>query len=319
VKLLFATDLHGSTLVLKKAILVANEFDVDLVVLGGDFSGKRLVPILSHGSESFVVYEPFVMSGEAGGAVEIALPGPTLSKTQIAATLDRLEGKGHYWHFLTPDEFDSISSDRDYLTNLFEDRISERILTWARIVTEELDDGRRCIWMGGNDDDERVISRVTTKDLARFEYSENIVVEVEGFQILSYGKTNLTGFDTPRELSDNGQILRDLENIGQSVLSWSKCICNIHSPPQKCGKLDSVSAPNGLGFLSVGSTDVRKFIERYQPIVQLAGHIHEGRGISKIGMTSLFNPGSEYHIGKLNAFVLDIQGSEVKESLLVER
>lgn len=41
----------------------------------------------------------------------------------------------------------------------------------------------------------------------------------------------------------------------------------------------------------VGSLEVRKFIEKYQPALCLCGHIHEGRGVGSIGRTKVANPG----------------------------
>ena len=40
-----------------------------------------------------------------------------------------------------------------------------------------------------------------------------------------------------------------------------------------------------------GSRSVRSFIEDYQPILAVSGHIHEARGTDQIGSTLLVNPG----------------------------
>ena len=41
-----------------------------------------------------------------------------------------------------------------------------------------------------------------------------------------------------------------------------------------------------------GSRTIRSFIEDYQPLLALSGHIHEARGTDRIGSTVLVNPGS---------------------------
>jgi Icc-related predicted phosphoesterase len=41
----------------------------------------------------------------------------------------------------------------------------------------------------------------------------------------------------------------------------------------------------------VGSRSIRRFIERRQPLLAFAGHIHEARGIDTIGATIVCNPG----------------------------
>ncbi|MBN2117454.1 MAG: hypothetical protein JW730_12835 [Anaerolineales bacterium] len=45
------------------------------------------------------------------------------------------------------------------------------------------------------------------------------------------------------------------------------------------------------GNVHVGSKAVRKFIERYQPLICFTGHIHEGTGIHQMGNTRIINPG----------------------------
>jgi Icc-related predicted phosphoesterase len=41
----------------------------------------------------------------------------------------------------------------------------------------------------------------------------------------------------------------------------------------------------------VGSKPLRRYIDRYQPIVVLSGHIHESPGTDTIGKTLVVNPG----------------------------
>jgi Icc-related predicted phosphoesterase len=56
----------------------------------------------------------------------------------------------------------------------------------------------------------------------------------------------------------------------------------------------------------VGSTAVRDAIQKYQPPLSVHGHIHESRGVAKIGRTRTVNPGSSYGDGVLQAALLDI-------------
>ncbi|WP_252901414.1 metallophosphoesterase family protein [Vulcanisaeta sp. JCM 14467] len=41
----------------------------------------------------------------------------------------------------------------------------------------------------------------------------------------------------------------------------------------------------------IGSKSVRKLIEDIKPLVVLCGHVHESRGIDKLGSTVIVNPG----------------------------
>jgi hypothetical protein len=58
-----------------------------------------------------------------------------------------------------------------------------------------------------------------------------------------------------------------------------------HCPPRDT-KLDKLS--NGE---HIGSTSVRKFVEKQKPDLVISGHVHEAQGIDKVGSTTLVNTG----------------------------
>jgi Icc-related predicted phosphoesterase len=62
----------------------------------------------------------------------------------------------------------------------------------------------------------------------------------------------------------------------------------------------------GAVMKAVGSTAVREAIQRYQPPLSVHGHIHESRGVAKLGRTLALNPGSSYSDGTLQAAVIDL-------------
>jgi Icc-related predicted phosphoesterase len=43
-RLFFATDLHGSEVCFRKFLAAAKVYEPDVLILGGDFAGKGLVP-----------------------------------------------------------------------------------------------------------------------------------------------------------------------------------------------------------------------------------------------------------------------------------
>ena len=45
-RLYFATDLHGSERTYRKFINAGKFYDVDILVMGGDITGKLLIPII---------------------------------------------------------------------------------------------------------------------------------------------------------------------------------------------------------------------------------------------------------------------------------
>lgn len=68
----------------------------------------------------------------------------------------------------------------------------------------------------------------------------------------------------------------------------------------------------------VGSTSVRKVIEKLQPLAGLHGHIHESRGLTKIGKTQCFNPGSEYVTVFLRGLILNVRDKKIDNYAFTE-
>jgi len=64
----------------------------------------------------------------------------------------------------------------------------------------------------------------------------------------------------------------------------------------------------------VGSQTVRKFIERYQPLICFTGHIHEGAVIDQVGRTMIVNPGplSQGHYAYADVSYRGIQTLEIR-------
>ena len=86
--------------------------------------------------------------------------------------------------------------------------------------------------------------------------------------------------------------------------------------PQLTEDMSTVMAGGQPVLIPVGSTAVRSAIEQYQPIASLHGHIHEGRGVTKIGRTLVVNPGSEYPDGILRGALIDFNNEGIKGYVL---
>jgi Icc-related predicted phosphoesterase len=86
-------------------------------------------------------------------------------------------------------------------------------------------------------------------------------------------------------------IAKDLEELRKSV-DPKKTIFVFHAPPYNT-KLDVLHTGD-----HVGSTSIREFIEKTQPLLTLHGHIHESSRMSgsfqdRIGKTLCINPGND--------------------------
>ena len=140
----------------------------------------------------------------------------------------------------------------------------------------------------GNCDNPDFLSEIEAADVS----VEGTIAFHDGIAICgSGGGTKFTG-TTPFE-RDEDEILSDYDVVENASADsadenghWSNLILIMHNPPKEteCDKL-----PNGV---HVGSEKLRAYIEKRAPFLVVTGHIHESAGISKIGETTVINPGS---------------------------
>jgi Icc-related predicted phosphoesterase len=103
-------------------------------------------------------------------------------------------------------------------------------------------------------------------------------------------------------------------------------IFNLHSPPYRIGIDEApelkpdfavVTVGGQPKMIPVGSRAVRTLIEEVQPLAALHGHIHESRGVARIGRTTCINPGSTYAEGVLDGCIVTLRGDKVRNAQIV--
>jgi hypothetical protein len=103
--------------------------------------------------------------------------------------------------------------------------------------------------------------------------------------VFGCGGSNITPMDTPTELEED-ELRRVLERGHAAIADAPHRLLVCHTPPFDT-RLDRLR--NGT---PVGSPAVRAFIETARPDLAIVGHIHEGRGIDRVGTTTVVNPGA---------------------------
>jgi len=151
--------------------------------------------------------------------------------------------------------------------------------------------------------------------------AENRIVRIGDHEMLSVGWSNHTPWDTPRECSEE-ELEARIDALAAQIEDMETAIFNIHVPPYGTGlddapELDENLKPvqGGKVMKPVGSTAVRDAILEHQPLLALHGHIHESRGIQKLGRTTCINPGSVYGEGTLQGVIVELAPEEVRYSL----
>ncbi len=291
VTLYYASDIHGSDRLWRKFVNAGAFYGADVLVMGGDIAGKAVLPIVRRN----------------GGFLARELDGERVfAEDELPALETRIRNLGFYPLVTSEEEVESAHGDRDAVDALFLRAMQESVRGWLRLAEERLaGTGIRLYVMLGNDDEPHL------KDvLAEFGVDcEDVTVELgEEFELLSCGYANPTPWHSPRELPED-ELERHLEGLVAKLADPRRAVFNLHVPPirtslDRAPALDETLKPvvrgGAVQIVSVGSEAVRRVIERYQPPLGLHGHIHESRGVAKVGKTVCINPGSEYAEGVLH-------------------
>jgi Icc-related predicted phosphoesterase len=154
---------------------------------------------------------------------------------------------------------------------------------------------------------------------------DGAVVRADGHELLSLSYSNPTPWDSPRELTEESLYSR-IEALASQLQGAETAIFNLHVPPYASGldnapRLDETLRPvtraGQVEIVPVGSHAVRRAIEAFQPLVSLHGHIHESRGIQRIGRTLAINPGSEYTSGRIHGALIELRRNKIRGHQLV--
>jgi hypothetical protein len=138
--------------------------------------------------------------------------------------------------------------------------------------------GIRALSIPGNCDPKKVLQVLDSYGVNLHEKSETI----GNIIFTGLGGSNITPFKTPFELTEV-EIQEELAALTPRITeNW---VLVTHAPPHGTG-LDKIESG-----IHVGSKSVRQYVEQKQPSVLTCAHVHEGRGIEKLGRTVMVNPG----------------------------
>jgi len=297
----FGTDVHGSEIVWRKWLAIPTTYQVDVLVMAGDLTGKMVIPIIKKDDGAWVC--------RAFGQVFTAKTEPELEQIK-----EKVLFSGYYPRVCSEAEVQELKGDPKKVDEMFEEEMEKNMRRWMRLVEEKVPKNVKTIVMPGNDDSFVIDNAI--KETEAVIYSLGKVVPLFfDYEMISLDYSNPTPWDSPRECSEK-ELEKMLEGIAKLVTGpWNKIVCNFHVPPYGSGldlapELDKnlqvvADAVGGTRSKPVGSTAVAEFIKERQPYVGLHGHIHESGGNSKIGNTLIFNPGSEYGEGILKGIIFE--------------
>lgn len=304
--ILFVTDLHGSNVCLKKAVNGAKMYKANALIIGGDITGKFVVPIIKG---------PNGITAEFQGTKYAPK-----NEDELRHIYGVIGDSGQYYYPTTSEQFEEARVSKEKTEAIFRDLVIERLHEWLKIIEERMKNTGIDVYITGGNDDFPAVSDLLRSSEAIID-PEDRVVEVGGHEMISSGYSNITPWKCPRDIPEE-ELTKKLEEMVGQVKDTKTSIFNFHVPPYDtpidlAPELDATLRPKmagtegGFKMIHVGSTAVRGIIDRYQPLLGLHGHIHESRGAVKVGRTTCLNPGSEYGEGVLRGVLLTLSPDKV--------
>jgi Icc-related predicted phosphoesterase len=310
-RLFYAGDVHGSRVCWKKFVNAAAHYPADVLVMGGDLTGKALVPIVREGDGSY--------SARVIGEQRVARTAEELDQMQQAISTN-----GMYPLIVDQEEARRLAEDTASREEAFEKALLDELRLWVELADERLADTDTCAYVIPGNDDPWSIDEVLEGGASVVACDEKVET-VGPHELVSFGYSNRTPWHTPREL-DEEEIYARLKRLTDQLEAPRRAIFNIHVPPWESSLDTAFEVDEELRYVTkggrphevpTGSHAVRQIIEEAQPMLSLHGHIHESRGVTKIGKTVAINPGSDYVSGHLDGCLVHLAPEHVVNHYLV--
>jgi Icc-related predicted phosphoesterase len=310
-RLLFASDFHGNDTVWRKFLNSAKIFSCNVLLCGGDMTGKVMVPIVRHSNGTYtatLLDQPY-----------------RIVEADLQAFKQQVRKYSYIPYVCSEEEHLHLSQHPEDVERVFEKVEGESLKEWMDLIPQKVRKDVKVIMNAGNDD--KLVLDQVMRSHPNVVYADEEVIKMDDrHEMACFSWSNPTPWNSPREAPE--EVLEErLEKILSNVRNMQEAIFAFHVPPydsqiDKAPKLDSnfnVVVEGGRPVsIPVGSKAVRKMIEKYQPLIGLHGHIHESPGVYKIGRTLCVNPGSEYAEGLLKAYLIDFEDGKIKRLQRIE-
>lgn len=296
-RILFVTDLHASEITFRKVLSAVEIYEASILVIGGDLAGKRVVP---------------VVNGKDGYTTSVGGEDILVNESGLADLVSKIKNLGQYPIVLGLEDYEVLAKDPDGVHQRFLEASHAQCDDWMSRLAAKFEPKGIPVYVTGGNDDYMSIEEILDAAPWVINAGEKVIEVVPGVEMISTGFGNPTPWNCPRDISED-KLLEIITAMADKLQKPENAIFNLHVPPYGSGLdqaplLDtSVVPPRPIigEVASVGSTAVKQAIERYKPQVGLHGHIHESRGVQKLGRTTCVNPGSEYTEGILRSAVVD--------------
>jgi Icc-related predicted phosphoesterase len=206
--------------------------------------------------------------------------------------------------------------------------MAKRVRQWLQLARDLHSQSTKKVYLLlGNDDPREAVDWIKEAENDHIvDVNEKTFTLDGGIEALGIPYSNITPWKLPGDIPEE-ELQSKIENLASKLSDTHHSIFLIHVPPintaiDEAPLLQDLKLKvdvTGIQMTHVGSTATRAVIEKYQPMLSLHGHIHESRGVARIGKTLCVNPGSEYEQGVLRGAVINIdeKSKKIRSHLLV--
>ena len=183
-RVFFATDIHGSDVCWRKLLNSGKHYEADVVILGGDMTGKALVPIVDDG-------------GGRWHAILLENRHDLEGEDAVAEFEGAVSRRGYYPFRATPERIAELQADPQAADDFFHEQMLRRVEEWIALADERLADAPVRFFVCPGNDDQFEIDEVVA-NAKHVELADGRVIDVDGFQPASTGWANPTPGKTDR-------------------------------------------------------------------------------------------------------------------------
>ena len=308
----FATDIHGSDVCFRKFLNAGKFYGATHLIIGGDITGKSLVPIRRRSDGWFA---QFAGRDYACG-----------TQRELEQLEQAIRDAGQYPYVADEDELRALAEDQSgHRDDVFTRAVVAGMERWMRLADERLSGTEiQCYVTPGNDDFWEVDDVIRASERVQFVEGQCVRVN-EHHEMITTGYSNFTPWKTEREVSED-DLAKRIDAMWTAVEDPLNAVAVIHVPPvdtpldvapELGPELNLKMEAGGIRMTHVGSSAVRSWIERAQPLLGLFGHVHESKAAMHVGRTLCVNPGSEYTTGVLAGALVAVGDDRVLSYQLV--
>jgi len=143
-KLFFATDIHGSDICWSKFLNAGKFYGADVLILGGDMTGKAVVPLIHQGGTNYrvtLLEQVFDISTD----------------DEVQDIIKKIRSRGYYPYVTNPDELIDLQNKPRLVHEIFVAQVLKVVQQWMDLADKKLDGtGMKVYCSPGNDDMDEV-------------------------------------------------------------------------------------------------------------------------------------------------------------------